>query len=114
MKAPYAVTKLQYKTPRGWVNLRGSKRSANARGVTVWKYYWNVTQTFRVRAVTFGNGSYTASVTGTKKVNQTAGGRVLARPAGAVAPVAPVARQPSSRPSSSSDRSTSRSVAPAS
>ena len=80
-RAGSAVTKLQYKTARGWTTLRGSKRSANARGVTVWKYYWNVTNTYRVRAVTVGNRAYKGSTSGMKRVNQTPGGRVVARTA---------------------------------
>jgi hypothetical protein len=80
-RAPYAETKLQYKTARGWTTLRGSKRVANAKGVTVWNYYWNVTNTYRVRAVTVGNRSYKGSTSGMKRVNQTAGGRIVGRSA---------------------------------
>ena len=80
-RAQYAETKLQYKTARGWKTLRGSKRVANAKGVTVWKYYWNVKNTYRVRAVTVRNSGYQASTSGVRKVNQTPGGRVVARPA---------------------------------
>jgi hypothetical protein len=88
-RAPYAVTRLQFKSPQGWVNLRRSQKTASAKGVTVWRYYWNVTSTYRVRAVTVRDFHYKGSVSGIKKVNQTPGGRVLARPAGGVVGVAP-------------------------
>jgi hypothetical protein len=84
VRAPYARTKLQFKTPRGWQTLRLSKATASGKGVTVWRYRWNTTRTYRVRAVTVRSSGYTGSHSGLKRVDQVAGGRVLARPAAGV------------------------------
>ena len=89
VRAPFARTKLQFKTPSGWETLRLSKATASAKGVTVWRYRWNTTRTYRVRAVTVRSSGYTGSFSGLKRVDQTAGGRVLARPAGDAPTVAP-------------------------
>lgn len=85
VRAPYAVSRLQVKTPQGWANVRGSKRTANGRGVTVWKYLWNVRNTLKLRAVTLSNGSYTKSTSGLRKIDERRGGRVVTRPAGGAA-----------------------------
>ncbi len=80
-RRPLASTKLQYKTSSGWVDLRRSGRTTNHRGLSVWKYRWNVTTTLRIRAVTLRRAYYSGSTSRGKTINQTPGGRVVARPA---------------------------------
>jgi hypothetical protein len=76
-RTPYATTKLQVRTPRGWVTLRGSRTLSNDRGVSTWRYRWNVKRTYKVRAITVRDSAYRASVSHAVKVDQVPNGRLV-------------------------------------